>query len=63
VAKLAIIFQITKFLPHFLRSCVAVVDFVEAAGARQSRCKHHFALTVAALQCCSSKISYTKVKN
>ena len=29
MAKLAIIFQITKFLPHFLRSCVAVVAVLQ----------------------------------
>ena len=42
---------------------VALVDIVEAAGARHNWSKLRSALAVAALQCCSSKIGYTKVKN
>ena len=42
---------------------VALVDVVEAAGARHNWSKLHSALAVAALQCCSSKIDSMIVKN
>ena len=42
---------------------VAALTTIDPAGARHSSSELGSALAVAALQCCSSKIGYTKVKN